>query len=105
VTQTRCLEDALAVRVVHHFLVECVSTEGPHLVLINPVVDGRLVVGWRVGVERLSLDVGESDSFIVVIEGDGRSNTHNVLGVGGERLLSLKVVDFLHNNIIHVLVL
>jgi hypothetical protein len=28
-----------------------------------------------------------------------------VLGVGGERLLSLKVVDFLHNNIIHVLVL
>lgn len=97
--------ESFGVGVVHHDLVEGSGPEGPDLVLVAPVVDGRLVIGGGVGVEGLTLNINVSDCFIVVVQRDGWGNTHHVFRLGRERLLSLEVVDFVHNNIVHVFVL
>ena len=96
---------SFGVGVVHHDLVEGSGPERPDLVLVATVVDRWLVVRRGVRVQGLTLNVNVSDCFIVVVQRDGWGNTHHVFRLGRERLLSLEVVNFVHNNIVHVFVL
>ena len=69
------------------------------------MIDNRVLVSRRIGVESFSLDVGPRKRLIVVIQWLRRCQTDNVLVLRLEWLQSFKCVVSIEANIINVFML
>jgi hypothetical protein len=76
--------------------------EGPDLVFFEAVINGRVQLLGRVGVERFSVDVVINKLFISVFHGNGVCNAYNILIIGLERLQTLELVLLVQTNVIHI---
>ena len=88
--------------VLDQILVVTGNSEGPDLLLVETVIDNRVVGIGRVGVEGLSLGVVPDQLLIGVLGWDERGGSDDVLLLWCVHLLSLKVVVLIHLNIISV---
>lgn len=80
-------------------------TESPNLIFSKTVVNKRQIIIWRVGVERLTLDVVEFKVCIIIIHGNDCRVSNNIFLVSLIGLHSFEVIDFIHGLIIPITVM
>ena len=88
--------------VLDDLLVEKSSMEGPDVVLIHAVINGRGSTRRRVGVNRFSLDVVELKLLVCVFTRNNWRDTHNMLLIRLIFLETLILVSLVHGVIVHV---
>lgn len=94
--------DVVNITVINSKLVEPSQSEGPDIILFKTVINSGIIGIRRVSVERFALNIVEFECFIIIILGDRVADSYDVLVLWLVRLQTLKVINLVKGDIIHV---